>query len=56
MATAVPVFAGMPVPTLTALPSSLAQYLWEITQPFRAALSRSKHEAHDFRSAAALTF
>ncbi|CAM3252763.1 hypothetical protein PSPL106493_15640 [Pseudomonas plecoglossicida] len=35
---------------------SLSLSLWEITQPFRAALSRSKHEAHGFRSAAALTF
>ena len=30
--------------------------LWEITQPFRAALSRSKHEVYGFRSAATLTF
>ena len=30
--------------------------LWEITQPFRAALSRSKHEMYGFRSTVALTF
>ena len=29
---------------------------WEITQPFRAALSRSKHEMYGFRSTVALTF
>ncbi len=33
-----------------------ARNLWEITQPFRAALSRSKHEVYGFRSAATLTF
>ncbi len=49
-------FAGTPAPTGLATSLRLALYLWEITQPFRAALSRSKHEAHDFRSVAALTF
>ncbi|WOB58095.1 MULTISPECIES: hypothetical protein [Pseudomonas] len=48
--------AGKPAPKPTAPASRHALYLWEITQPFRAALSRSKHEAHDFRSVAALTF
>ena len=36
--------------------SKPAPYLWEITQPSRAALSRSKLGVHDFRSAATLTF
>ncbi|MNH04854.1 hypothetical protein D3C79_641600 [compost metagenome] len=52
--------AGKPAPTgfSTGLKAcrNLWRSLWEITQPFRAALSRSKHEMYGFRSAAALTF
>lgn len=53
-------FAGVrgtsPLPQSPSKINKLEFVLWEITQPFRAALSRSKHEAHDFRSVAALTF